>query len=307
MKSIQYFKKLKKDKNKKFKFIDDFVVRFQMTKNDEKNLKKEIVNLINKNEKNRLFKNYIDCYNYLNSTKFYQVKKDLNIMVSIEKIILKILRKNKMINKFIKGIEFPITLRIAHPKKPKQVTKYQTNLIHCDPWAGEPKDLINIVIYLSVSKNASKLNIYKTDEKLIGINEKNTNYYKSKKFMRTRKYFSYIKNYENASKCKVKHKNGFGYMFNGFVPHNTIREGNKIRISIECRLRTDSPYSNLKLFHKKMNRGGRYWLLPPNKKISNFKNRLVHELKNIRKEKNSKRKIKMRKIDLEKFYNYTQV
>ena len=95
MKSIQYFKKLKKDKNKKLKFIDDFVVRFQMTKNDEKNLKKEIVNLINKNEKDRLFKNYIDCYNYLNSTKFYQVKKDLNIMVSIEKNNFKNFKKKQ--------------------------------------------------------------------------------------------------------------------------------------------------------------------------------------------------------------------
>ena len=53
MKSIQYFKKLKKDKNKKLKFIDDFVVRFQMAKNDEKSLKKEIVNLINKNENDK--------------------------------------------------------------------------------------------------------------------------------------------------------------------------------------------------------------------------------------------------------------
>ena len=48
-------------------------------------------------------------------------------------------------NNYIKRIEFPVTLRIAHPKKPNQVKKYQTSSIHCDPWAGEPKDLINIV------------------------------------------------------------------------------------------------------------------------------------------------------------------
>ena len=46
MKSIEYFKKLKKSKNRKIKFIDDFVIKFQITKKDEINLKKLIVKLV---------------------------------------------------------------------------------------------------------------------------------------------------------------------------------------------------------------------------------------------------------------------
>ena len=37
MKSIEYFKKLKKSKNRKIKFIDDFVIKFQITKKKGRN------------------------------------------------------------------------------------------------------------------------------------------------------------------------------------------------------------------------------------------------------------------------------
>ena len=97
MKSIEYFKKLKKSKNRKIKFIDDFVIKFQITKKDEINLKKLIVKLINKTENKKKFTNYNSCFNYLNLTKFYKVNKDLNLMVEVESIIIKILKNNILI------------------------------------------------------------------------------------------------------------------------------------------------------------------------------------------------------------------
>ena len=54
-------------------------------------------------------------------------------------------------------------LYIHHPSQIK--TRYSTASIHCDPWAGEPDDMINVVINLIINSKTSTIKIIKTNDK----------------------------------------------------------------------------------------------------------------------------------------------
>ena len=122
-----------------------------------KMLNKQVVNLFKFNE-NKNFKKIEEVQKFLNKTKFYSLKRNLNIMTNIEKIIFNLFSNLKIFGKHIEGIQFPIDIRIVHPAEPKQmkIKKYLTSSIHCDTWTEEPTDIINVIIYLVVKKKYSK-------------------------------------------------------------------------------------------------------------------------------------------------------
>jgi len=304
MKSLEYFKFIRNIKNKKFKLIDDFLVNFRINKKEENNIKNIVVKLINQNEKKHKFTSYKDVYTFLNKTKFYKLNRNLDLMLELESIILFNLKKSKLVNQYIKGIEFPIGVRIVHPDTPNHLkNKLQTTTIHCDPWAGEPKDMINVVMYLSISNSTSRLNIFSTNKKDIQSHKNLTNSYKTRLFLHSKKYKEYLKNIINKPVYNLLHKNCEGYLFHGFVPHNTIRQGNNIRIGLEFRLRTVNPYLDTSRFLNKINRSGRFWFLP--KKLNkNFDERLKDEIEELKKLKDFNYKINLRKKEIKKFYGY---
>ena len=43
--------------------------------------------------------------------------------------------------------------------------RYSTASIHCDPWAGGPDDMINVVINLIINSKTSTIKIIKTNDK----------------------------------------------------------------------------------------------------------------------------------------------
>jgi hypothetical protein len=303
MKNVNnFFTKLQNTHNKNnFNFLDENVINFKL-KNRELNTIKKIILLIIERNENKKFAGFKNAYNFLNKTKFYQLNKNLNDFVKLENIIIEILKKRLLLNNQIKGIEFPVGLRILHPGTPKQLTgKFQTTSIHCDPWAGEPDDMINVVMYFQVDKNTPKLMIKKISNQNLQQNYLMNNYYKNRHYLNSKKYFTNIEHYKTLSSHKLKHSNGECYLFKGFVPHGTIKEGDKIRIGLEFRLRTINPYLNVKRFLSKVNRSGRYWLLPSDK-YTTFEQRLQNELIKIRKKKNSKKIEILRKRELSRYY-----
>lgn len=297
-----YFEKIQNTRNKNnYNFLDKNVINFKLKTKELNTIKKLLLFIIERNE-DKKFSSFKKAYNFLNETKFYQLNKNLDDFVQLEKIILEILKKRVLLNKHIKGIEFPAGLRILHPGTPKQLKgKFQTTSIHCDPWAGEPDDMINVVMYFQVSKNTPKLMIKKISNQNLRHNYLMNNYYKSKPYLNSKKYFTNIEHYKSLDSHKLKHSNGECYLFKGFVPHGTIKEGNKIRIGLELRLRTVDPYFNTKRFLSKVNRSGRYWLLPSNT-YTTFGQRIKNELLKIRKKKNSKKIEILRKKELLRYY-----
>jgi hypothetical protein len=301
MNNLTYFEDLKQLKLRGIKFIDDFAINFSFKKSELFKIQELILKLINNNEKYKKFKNYNDVVKYLNKTNFYHLNRDLDLMVDLEKIVINSFKKRGILTNYIKGIEFPIGIRIVHPNSPKQLNnKLQTTSIHCDPWAGEPNDMINAVSYIHVPNLSSKLNIFKTTKKNILKNSKLNKFYKSRFFIHSKYYNREISKFSNKESIQLNHKNGEIFLFNGFVPHNTIRNGSDVRISLEFRFRTKFPYNNLSRFLAKINRRGRYWLIP-NKNIKNFNHRLEDELKNLSKNKRFKKIKTLRKKELNLF------
>ena len=293
----KYFKSQKKINPKFFK--DFNLLSFNIGQKSLKEINKCVVDIFNYNENNK-FKNINDVQQFLNRTKFYYLKKNLNMMTKLEKIIIKNFVKFKIFNKFIKGIRFPIDIRIAHPYQPKQLNKkkYLTSSIHCDTWTEEPKDIINAILYLVVNRNTPKINILQTSEKDIDKYEKLSKTYKKKFFLNSKKYFKVLDELERKKSCKIDHRNGQVMIFNGFVPHHTIREGKEVRLSLEFRLKTQNPYQDVSNW-KKTNNHGTYWFLP-NGRENDFFQRLNTEYLKIKKLKNYKRLVNFRNNEIKR-------
>lgn len=294
-----FFRKLNQTQPKQ-KFLNSQVFFYKFSRKETNNLKQIVLKLCSISEKKK-FRNFHQLRKFLSKTKYYHLKRDLNTMVHLENYIIYLFKKKNFINNFVKGIEFPINIRIVHPEIPPNFkSKYNTDSIHCDPWAGEPDDLINIVIYIDVPKEGSKLNIFNVDRDQIKKNIKMNSYYKNKFFLNTPKYFNELKKIKKISSLKLKHQNGSCYIFNCFVPHNTNRNGNKVRLSLEFRLRTENPYNKTIHWLNTTNRRGRYWLLP-DIKLKNFDHKYKEEISKIKKFKHSKKLIKLRNQEVEKF------
>ena len=276
--------------------IDDALLSFNINNKTLGEINKCVVDLFNYNE-NKNFKNISKIQKFLNKTKYYSLKRNLNIMTKLEQVVLNNFKKLKIINKNIRGIQFPMDIRIVHPHKPNQLkNKYLTSSIHCDTWTEEPFDIINVIVYLHVNKNTPKISILQSSHKDLINYSKFTNIYKKKFFLYSKKYFSILHDLENKRPYKLNHTNGQVMIFNSYLPHRTLREGNEVRISLEFRLKIINPYLNVNIW-KKNNNHARYWLLPELQN-NDFFQRLRHEKNQIKKLKKSNYLIKLRNKEI---------
>ncbi len=297
MSQAKYFNLQKKNNPNYFK--DFNFLSFNIDKKILLDINKCIIDLFSHSE-GKKFNSMNQVMNFLNKTHFYKLKRDLNIMTKLEGILCGYFSKIKVFNKSIKGIQFPLDIRIAHPKQPKKLKKkkYLTSSIHCDTWTEEPKDIINGILYLSVNDRSPKINILKTSESEINTYKAYAETYKTKFFLNSRKYFSILKDLKKKKSCKLDHKNGQVMIFNGFTPHFTVRKGKEVRLSLEFRVKTKNPYENVNAWSK-LNNHARYWFLP-NKNVNNFSQRLKQEYLNIRKMRNYQQLINKRNKEIEK-------
>ena len=256
---FNFFKRQKK--NKKL-FLDNQLMSFNLGKKRLDVINKLVQNLFEINE-NKKFKDLKNVQKFLNKTKYYKLERNLDIMTKLEGYVLKCFKSKKIINNHIVGMEFPINVRIIHPSSPLQIkTRYSTASIHCDPWAGEPDDMINVVINLIINNETSNIKIIKTSHKETQMYKKLTNTYKNKNFLNSKKYFDLLEHLKEKKTYNLKNIPGQVFIFSGYLPHYTQRKGNQVRIGLEFRLRTRSPFYDTKNWNSRLNRSGRYWHLP---------------------------------------------
>jgi hypothetical protein len=279
MRQLNFFKKQKKDKKL---FLDIQLMSFNLGKKRLNIINKLVKNLFELNE-GKKFKDLKDVQKFLNKTKYYKLEKNLDVMARLESFILECFKNKKLLNKHIIGMEFPINIRIIHPSSPFQIKKrYSTASIHCDPWAGEPDDMINVVINLIINNKTSELKIIKTNNNETQFYKKLGNTYKDKDFLNSKKYFNILDQLKKKKTYNLKNIPGQVFVFGGYLPHFTQRKGNQVRIGLEFRLRTQSPFYNTKNWNNRLNRSGRYWHLPK-KNIFNFEKKLKFEYSKINK------------------------
>ena len=296
---LNFFKNQKK--NKKL-FLDNQLISFNLGKKRFNLINKYVKNLFELNEGKR-FKSLKDVQKFLNKTKYYKLEKNLDTMTKLESLVLECFRNKKLLNKHIVGIEFPINIRIIHPLSPSQIkNRYSTASIHCDPWAGEPDDMINVVINLIINKKTSEIKILKTNNNEIQLYKKFGNTYKNKNFLNSKKYFTLLNQLKKKNTYNLLNIPGQVFIFGGYLPHYTYRKGDEVRIGLEFRLRTKGPFVSTKNWYNRLNRTGRYWHLPETN-IFSFNEKLKFEYSKIN--KYAKRKL-YKKLRNEEIVNNLQ-
>ena len=93
-------------------------------------------------------------------------------------------------------------------------------------------------MYLAVNKNTPKISIFQSNEKDIIKYSEYANLYKNRFFLNSKKYFSILNQLEKKQPYQIKHVNGQVFIFNGFIPHQAIREGSEVRLSLDFRIKT---------------------------------------------------------------------
>lgn len=302
MNQLRFFKLQKNNKL----FVDKQLISFNIGQKNLKIISNYVKKLFELNEGCK-FKSIQDVQKFLNTTSYYSLNKNLDIMTKLESFILEYLKKKKIINKTIVGVEFPFNIRIVHPSNQHQIKKrYSTTSIHCDPWAGEPDDMINIIINLVINNQTSNVRIIKTTNSEANFYKKLCKTYKKRDFLNSKKYFEELKKLKEKKTYQINNVPGQVFIFGGFLPHYTFKRGNQVRLGLEFRLRTKDPFSTLDKWQSRLNRSGRYWYIP-NKNHQDFKSKIKNEFLIINKNKNKKLFLKLRKQEINEVHSNLKI
>ena len=106
--------------------------------------------------------------------------------------------------------------------------------------------MINVIINLAINNKTSEIKILKTSNNEAQFYKKLANTYKNKNFLNSKKYFNIIDQLEKKNTYNLKNIPGQVFIFGGYLPHYTCRKGDEVRIGLEFRLRTQSPFHSTK-------------------------------------------------------------
>jgi hypothetical protein len=134
----------------------------------------------------------------------------------------------------IMGLQFPVDIRVVHAQPPDGYLDRRdaVDYLHCDPWRGEPPDLVNVVLYCVASDNASQLELYSIDRNELPIFEAYAGDERDSDML-----------LRGRPPVRFEHQPGQLILFDGYLPHRTQRRGTEIRISLNFSLRRADPYA----------------------------------------------------------------
>ena len=232
-------------------------------------------------KKKYLPKKYKEINNRLKKIKLRDYRNKNQLMLKVEKLILKILKDFKFEN--IHSLQYPANIRIISNKSfSNSLSDYDTRHVHCDAWSGAPKDSYNGFIYILISNKSPVLEIYKN----LG------NFNKYRNFLG--KYLDFKIEKRFLKKVNFKSKEGNMAIWETYTPHKTYVKkfsNDYFRISVDFRFKQSSPYSSIKnkkfrLDKSKMNHDLVYWSIQKNNKFfSSMKQKILFELYKIKKNK----------------------
>lgn len=168
------------------------------------------------------------------TTRFaIDVPGNLDRFVALEVELIDVFKRIGLMQDIV-GWQFPIDIRVVHPKPPENylARKDATDYLHCDPWRGEPTDLVNIVLYCEVSDQASQLELYRVDPDELPRFEAYTGDERDSDYL-----------LEGRPPIAFDHRPGQVIVFDGYLPHRTRRLGDSVRISLNFSLRRSAPYA----------------------------------------------------------------
>ena len=226
------------------------------------------------------------------TTRFsIDVKGNLDRFVALEVELLDIFTRIGLMHGIV-GWQFPVDIRVVHPKPPENYLerKDATDYLHCDPWRGEPVDLVNIVQYCEVNDHTSQLELYRVDPHELPRFEA----YKGDE--RDSEYLL-----EGRAPVAFNHRPGQVIVFDGYLPHRTRRLGDSVRISLNFSLRRSNPYGVIdEAWDRPRQAWHKFWFTNE-ARVTTFADRCREELRRIAATE-SKQALEARQEALKKYF-----
>jgi hypothetical protein len=202
-----------------------------------------------------------DVMKLLSTTTSFVMDKNVEILTEIDNEIFNLFSDHNIIGN-ISGIQFPADVRVVHPKPPEGYLNkpHATDYAHCDPWVGAPPDIVNFILYIDIKDDTSYTEIYDVSDEDLLNNEKFIG----------KGYKDAAHLIKDTNKIKYNPQCGQAILFDGFVPHKTVRKSGGLRISIDLRFRLVDPYSVIdERWDNGLGAWDFYWY-PGNGKAKNF-------------------------------------
>jgi hypothetical protein len=240
-------------------------------------------------------KNAQDILNYLDEQSSFSInfEKNADRFVHLEQLIVNYLNEKGLL-KQIKGIQFPIDVRVVQATPPPGYLdrKDAIDYIHCDGWRGEPNDGVNCLLYCWANEDCSRLHILDLPEQRMDdmVNfqgdERNTGNL-----------------LQGLRPIEFEHKSGVLVLFDSYAPHCAERHGSRTRISLNFSLRREDVYRVFDdRWARKRQSWDKFWRLPQSG-VSTFKERCASELSQLEQEA---AQLRQAYIDNKLLNNYTE-
>jgi hypothetical protein len=209
----------------------------------------------------------------LNATTRFSidVKGNLDRFVQLEVELLNVFVRLGLLQGIV-GWQFPVDIRVVHPRPPESYLKRRdaTDYMHCDPWRGEPADLVNVVMYCEVSDQASQLELYSVTPAELPRFEAYDGDEKESAFL-----------LGGRPPIQFDHRSGQIILFDGYLPHRTRRLGDSVRISLNFSLRRLNPYAVIDdRWNRERQAWHKFWFMNE-ARVQTFTDRYQEELKKI--------------------------
>jgi hypothetical protein len=195
----------------------------------------------------------------------------------------------------IAGMQFPVDIRVVHPNPPENYLQRRdaVDYLHCDPWRGEPDDIVNVVLYCDVSDDTSQLELYAVDPADLPAFE------------------AYVGDERESAvllggrpPVEFQHRPGQLILFDAYLPHRTRRLGHSVRVSLNFSMRRLNPYAVIdEKWDRPRQQWHKYWFVNESRQET-FQGRYQEELHRIAAGE-SPTALAARKAALEKYMNVT--
>ncbi|MFT6069485.1 MAG: hypothetical protein ACJAT2_001234 [Bacteriovoracaceae bacterium] len=159
------------------------------------------------------------------------LREDRDLMLKIENIF-SVLLKDYFSEMKLQTLQFPVNLRIVTANLPDNYLKrpFATDYVHCEAWSGVPIDSHNFFLYIYLDEDSPTMKLFELEE----VSEDIVKY--------RGPYSNSPLSKAAITEVQMSHTAGMMYVFSPYVPHETIREGSGVRISIDFKARTGIPY-----------------------------------------------------------------
>lgn len=220
-----------------------------------------------------------DILRYLDTQERFSIDFAVNAdrFVELELVLLEVMNRRALL-KHIKGIQFPVDIRVVQAKPPAGYLqrKDAIDYMHCDGWRGEPNDGVNCLLYCQASEHTSRLHILDLPKERMA---------QVAAFDGDERDCGAVIN--GLKSIEFEHNPGVMVFFDSYAPHHAFRNGNQTRISLNFTLRRRDAYEVIdERWARERQSWDKYWCLPEHD-MHTFQSRCASEIARLQDRGNS--------------------